>query len=246
MSTPHPPRLPSRTPVRPVRRRVLLGAIVAVVVLLLLALEGIDLLRHPPTGTEPLPSAVDADPRVEIECPVLDAGSGDDDGDVVPVPDPAAVTSNALYDCPAVFDGRPVVYEGEVVGAVLRRGDTAWVHLNDDVYSGVTGPLPAHRDFQGGNGGVGVRIPAALADEITTVGGPTARGDVLRVEGVFHRVDADTREAAVIVATAGQVAAVGTPFVDPVLPDRAVAAQVLGLLALGLVALERVTARRRR
>jgi hypothetical protein len=129
---------------------------------------------------------------------------------------------------------------------VLRRGEVAWVHLNDDVYAGDVGPLPAHRDYQGGNGGIGVRIPADLAEEIDWVGSGRARGDVLEVVGTFHRVHAESREPAVIVATGGRVVRRGEPFTDPILPDRAVAAGVLSALALLLVGAERVVARRRR
>lgn len=230
---------------RPVRRRVLLGAITLVVVLLVVAIEAIDLLRHPPTGGEPTIEVVDADPRVEVECPEPPTEEPDDLGFGPPL-DPLPVTSNQLYDCPASYQGRPIVYEGEAVGAVLQRGEHAWMHLNDDVYAGATGQLPAHRDFQGGNGGVGVRIPAALADQIARVGGPAERGDRLRVQGVFHRVHADSREPAVIVATRGEIVARGVPFRDPVLPDRAIAALLLSAIALVLIAAERVVARRGR
>jgi hypothetical protein len=226
---------PRRTPVRPVRRSVLLGSLVLLVAGLVLAIEAVDLLRHPPAGGEPAVAEADADPRLEIECPDLDI-----------LPAVTDVTSNDLYDCPLAFDGRAVSYTGEVVGAVLRRRGHAWVHLNDDVYAGVRGPLPAHRDYQGGNGGVGVRIPSTLAADIERVGGPAGRGDLLRIEGVFHRVHPGSREAAVIVATSGSVAAPGQPFVDPILPDRAVAALLLGTLALGLAISERIVARRRR
>jgi hypothetical protein len=211
-----------------------------VVAALVLGIEGVDLLRHPPAGGEPTVTAADSDPRVEIECPDADAPALG----LAAASDPA-VSSNELYDCPFAYDGRRVRYTGEVVGAVLRRGGHAWVHLNDDVYSGARGPLPAHRDYQGGNGGVGVRIPAALAEEVRFVGGPAARGDVLVVEGTFHRVHAASREPAVIIAASGGIAAPGEPFVDPVLPERAVAAALLGCLALVLALTERVVARRR-
>jgi hypothetical protein len=209
---------------------------VLVVALLVLAIEGVDRLRHPPTGGEPPLAEVDADPRLPIDCPPAAEARSDLE----------AVASNELYDCPTIWDGRRVSYTGEAVGAVLRRGEVAWVHLNDDVYAGDVGPLPAHRDYQGGNGGIGVRIPADLAEEIDWVGSGRARGDVLEVVGTFHRVHAESREPAVIVATGGRVVRRGEPFTDPILPDRAVAAGVLSALALLLVGAERVVARRRR
>jgi hypothetical protein len=227
---------------------VLLGASLLVVVLLVLAIEATDLLRHPPTGGEPALSEVDADPRMEVACPGRtepgqegrDEGAGDLGGPV------EAVTSNELFDCPDAWDGRTVRYLGEAVGAVLDRGSTAWVHLNDDVYAGEVGPLPAHRDYQGGNGGIGVRIPGPAAEEIRWVGSGRAHGDLIEVVGVFHRVHPQSREPAVIIASTARVLEPGRPFTDPVLPDRALAAVVLGAIALVLVAAERIVSRRRR
>ncbi len=66
------------------------------------------------------------------------------------------------------------------------------------------------------------------------------------MEGTFHRVHASSREPAVIVASTGGISAPGQPFVDPVLPDRAMAAVLLAMLALALAVTERVVARRRR
>lgn len=229
------------SPVRPVRRRVLLLALAGTVLALVAAIEGVDLLRHPPAGGEPEVAEVDLDPRAEITCPEPPPPGS---GSAIAARDP--VGSAELYDCPAAWDGQPVRYVGEVVGAVLRRGDHAWVHLNDDVYAGARGPLPAHRDYQGGNAGIGIRVPAALAEEITWVGGSRVRGDVVEVRGTFLRVHPDSREPAVIVATTGAVVRTGGAFVDPVLPDRAIAAALLSVLAVGLVVAERVVARKRR
>jgi hypothetical protein len=236
---------PLRTPVRPVRRRVVLASLVVVIGLLVLAIEATDRLRHPPSGLEAPIAEVDADPRIPVECPTPDVERPTEPtlGPRRPV---AEVASNDLYDCPSAWDRRPVRYTGEVVGAVLRRGEHAWVQLNDDVYALGAGPLRAHRDYQGGNAGIGVRIPAAVADEIRWVGSGLARGDVIEVRGVFRRVHRPTREPAVIIAETAVIVRSGEPFTDPLLPDRLVAAGVLGVLAVGLVIVERVVARRRR
>lgn len=237
----------ARQPTRPVPRRLLLVVLVVIVAALSAAIDLVEELRHPPAGGEPPLVAVDSDPREAAACPEPELGTARRRR----VPADARgttfeVTSNALYECPALWHLRSVRFRGEVVGAVLRRGEHAWVQLNDDVYAVARGPLPAHRDYQGGNAGVGVRIPLALADQIEWVGDGQARGDVLEVTGTFHRVLQMTGDAAVIVADVGEVVQRGSRFVDPILPDRAVAAWVVAAVALALAVAERVVARRRR
>lgn len=213
---------------RPVSRpRALIGGL-----LLLAVLTGVvmlvEYLRHPP-AVAPVAELPDAsDPRDEIECPPAPSVGGADER---PVP----VNSNDLYDCPHTYDGRPVRFEGEVVGALLDRADGAWTQLNDDAYAGDLGPLPAHREFRGGNAGVGVHLPRDLADAVEWVGGPAARGDVLVVTGPYHQSDADSGEAAVIRASAGEVIATGSPIEDRVMPDRRVAGIILAVAAMALL-----------
>jgi hypothetical protein len=200
---------------RLLRFLMLMAGIAAVVGAVVLLAEE---LRPPgvPTFDEPL-----SDPRVEIECPT-------ELPDQVPL-----VTSSALYDCPAHWDGIRVRYQGEAVGAVLRRGDEAWVQLNDDIYAGTVGPLPAHRDFRGGNAGIGVRIDAGTAADIAHVGGPGVSGDIVEVTGVFHRVDEATAEIAVIRAETAGVVRRGALLEQSLAADRAVVAVFLVVLLLG-------------
>ena len=128
------------------------------------------------------------------QIPILEAPAQEQSGDVCSRrPDTArrtpAVAAADLIECPATFDGVTVRYEGEVVRAVLLRGTTAWVHLNDDRYALDLGPLHEHRTAVGGNSGMPVSIPATIADDITHVGDARHRGDILAVTGTFHRAD---------------------------------------------------------
>lgn len=236
---------------RPVRRRnVALGAVVA-----LLIVTGVVLLAewlHPPIPEPGWPGAADepsSDPRVEAACPTipesLEGGPGPFSPSVGPLT-PAAVTSSMLHECPRVYDGALVAFRGEVVGAVLRRADGAWVHLNDDAFAGTGEALPAERDYRSGNDGIGVFVPHDVADRIGTVGGPRTRGDVVAVTGVFRRVDPITQEVAVIRAVAGDVTERGQSFEDVRQPDREVAAGLLAVAAFLLVVRERVGAARER
>ena len=233
---------------RPVSRsEALIGLLVVV-----LALAGIaaltEALRHPTVPLESTPP-VDPrdDPRQEITCPHPMPREGDLRlGAVTGDPEFSAVSSDDLYNCPEFYDAQIVSFQGEVVGAVMRREEGAWLQLNDDVYADLLGPLPAHRDLRGGNSGVGVLVPHEVADEIETVGGPGTRGDLLSVVGLFYRVDPATLEVAVIRATGGQVLRHGEAIAEPRLPARERVAWVLVVLAVVAVAGERARSARHR
>jgi hypothetical protein len=248
------------------RTTVLFGAVVGVLLFGALVVS-VEALRHPlpeRDGERPTLEETDSDPRAPIVCDQAPPREGqeresptdDSDTAVTPgqntgtqegprVPTGGLVSSNLLYDCPQSFDGRRVTYEGEVVGAVLERDGGAWVQLNDDVYAGIAGPLPAHRDYRGGNAGVGVFVPQEAVDDIAWVGGPDTLGDVLRVVGTFHRVDPVSADVAVIRAEAATVSETGGPFERVPLPDRRNVAIVVAVLALLVTAAERYAARNR-
>lgn len=230
---------------RPVpRSRVAVGATGLLLLLAMVVAAG-ELLRHPDQpSTVPEEQLAGSDPRDEVICPEAQPREGERRDTRGETPQPVQVSSNQLYDCPQAYDGQRVVYRGEVVGALLHRDEGVWTQLNDDVYAELLGPLPAHRDYRGGNAGVGVMLPPEVAAEVSFIGGPQTRGDVLEVLGTFHRIDA-TGEVAIIRADAGQLTADGEPFPDPPLVDRRIAAIVASVIAVGLVTAERVVANRR-
>lgn len=99
------------------------------------------------------------------------------------------VTAAQLVECPHEYDGATVRYRGEVVRAVLLRGERAIVQVNDDRYALELGPLPEHRTAVGGNSGIPVVLPRRDADAIAYVGDYRHRGDVLQVAGTFRAAD---------------------------------------------------------
>lgn len=234
----------------PLRRRPVPRLRVALAGLGLLAVLGSivaigEVLRHPYQPSEiPESERSGGDPRDEIVCPEPQPREGQTRDTTEDTLRPIQVTSNELYDCPQTYDGQRVVYRGEVVGDLLTRDAGVWTQLNDDVYAGDLGPLPAHRDYRGGNAGVGVLLPRELADGVSFVGGPQTRGDVFEVRGVFHRVD-PTGEVAVIRADTGQLVREGSSNPDPRLADRRAAALVAMVIAIGVVVTERRVAARR-
>lgn len=227
------------------RSLVLLGLAASFVALFGLAALT-DLLRHP--LPDPPPSSPDDapafDPRTEVECIDPEPREGQEREERTE-PRVVQASSGELYDCPQTFDDQVVSFRGEVVGALLRRGDGVWAQLNDDVYGLELGPLPSHRDFRGGNAGVGVLLPPELATQIEVIGGPAWEGDVVQVTGVFHRVDEPSGEVAIIRASSGEVVRRGQPFDDPPLRDRQIVAGLLAVTVAILTVLERLAARRR-
>lgn len=228
---------------RATRRRVV-AAYAALALVGVLALVGLgEALRydHPaagPSTPEVADGAADdvVDPlREDVECAVPAAREGQDRPVVAAQPAlPEPVTSNELYDCPDEWDGRQVRYTGEVVGAVLDRGEESWLQLNDDVYAQTSGPLPTHRDFRGGNAGVGARVPSDATGAIAHVGGPGRRGDLVEVVGTFRRVDEATGEVAVLEVRELEVVRSGAPVEQPAVPARAWVASAAAVLALAV------------
>lgn len=196
---------------------------------------------HPAAGpaVPELPDEIDP-LRQEVPCEVPAPREGEERVEVIAEPSlPQPVSSNELYDCPSTWDGRRVRYIGEAIGAVLDRGDEAWVQLNDDVYAEGSGPLPTHRDFRGGNAGVGAVLRPADAQQIVTVGGPTTRGDLVEVVATFRRVDPDSGEVAILDVESLNVLRRGEPFTPPRAPARPVVASIAAVLALAVLVVER-------
>ncbi|MFB3919671.1 MAG: DNA-binding protein [Candidatus Velamenicoccus archaeovorus] len=80
-----------------------------------------------------------------------------------------AASSQELITEAKLFDGAHVLYGGEIIGEVLRRGDHAWINVYD------------------GDNAVGVWVPAALTEKIKHAGSYKCSGDRIRVHGIFHR-----------------------------------------------------------
>jgi len=79
------------------------------------------------------------------------------------------VTSNDLIDKAKEYDGREVVYTGEVIGDILAQGDHTWINVSD------------------GSNAIGIWVEAKDMQGIDTPGRYNMRGDTVRVTGVFHR-----------------------------------------------------------
>lgn len=227
----------------PTRRPVFVGY-VGLTVLLIAGLVGMaELLRQDHPSTSPLAPVVEGEVdylREEVVCPLAEGREGEEreaaliDPELTP-----EVNSNQLYDCPQTWDGRRIRYTGEVVGALLARDDAVWAQLNDDVYAEAGSPLPTHRDFRGGNAGIGVLLAPDMAASVTWIGGPARHGDVMEVIGRFQRVDNATGEVAILRAEQAQVVRDGREVEIPVSQARPVIAILAALMALAVTVAER-------
>lgn len=225
-------------------------AYVALALLVVTVLIGMaELLRQDHGPTSPLTPAVEGEVdylRQEVVCPLAEGREGEEREAVLIDPElTPEVTSNQLYDCPQTWDGRRIRYAGEVVGALLGRNDAVWAQLNDDVYADAGAPLPTHRDFRGGNAGIGVLLTTDMADAVTWIGGPAQHGDVMEVIGRFQRVDNATGEVAIIRAEQAQVVRDGRAVEIPVSRARPIIAVLAALMATVMTVAERRARTRR-
>ena len=149
-------------------------------------------------------------------------------------PSPLAVTSAELIECPLSFHGTEVRYAGEAVGAVLLREDYAWLHLNDDRYALLIGPLSRHRTVDGGNAGMAVTVPRDDAIGVSA-GHARLHGTRLAITGTFLRSDGPDAGAPFIRATQVEVLEEAVAFAHPVAPRRLLAAIVLTAATLVLL-----------
>ena len=131
--------------------------------------------------------------------------------------DGGAVGSNDLIDRAKDYDGQSVVYEGEVVGDILYRGDYAWLNVFD------------------GTNTIGCYVTARQAEQVSSVGGYGKRGDTVRVSGVFHRACAEHGGDLDLHADTVSILQAGGLFSMPVNPTLAILAAALPLPATGLL-----------
>jgi len=80
-----------------------------------------------------------------------------------------SLSSNELITHAKQYDGKLITYSGEVIGDIMRRGEFAWVNIND------------------GNNAIGVWMDAGLTKEINFTGTYKSQGDTLEISGIFHR-----------------------------------------------------------
>ena len=103
-----------------------------------------------------------------------------------------ATSSAELINNAKQYDGKEVVYEGEVIGETMNRGSFAWLNVNDGFYA------------------LGVWAPVEMASSIQYRGSYKFVGDKIRVSGIFNRAciehggDPDIHATGINVISAGR------------------------------------------
>ena len=138
------------------------------------------------------------------------------------------VDSNTLIEQAMAYDGREVVFTGEVIGDVLNAGDHVWLNLSD------------------GSNAIGVWVEKALTGGIQNVGRYAQHGDTVEVRGIFHRACPDHGGDLDIHAQSVTVIQQGYPVSHPVLWWKAALAVALTVLALACVTITFSKINRRR
>lgn len=80
-----------------------------------------------------------------------------------------AVSSAELINNAKQYDGKEVLYRGEVIGDVMAREGFAWINVTDGVNA------------------IGIWLNKDLVKDIIYTGNYKSRGDVVEVKGIFHR-----------------------------------------------------------
>jgi hypothetical protein len=155
------------------------------------------------------------------------------------------LTSEIVFACPRLLDGREVTYIGEVVGDVLRRAGGAWVLVNDDAYALEVGPMGPHREQRGFNSGLAVWLPDGQHEQLGAPGRHGRRGDIVRIEGVLHRADPADGGGITVRSSQLEVLAPSAAVAEPLNLPLVVAAAVATLSAIGAWAWDRRRSRGR-
>jgi hypothetical protein len=95
------------------------------------------------------------------------------------------VSSAELIEHSERYDGKTVVYSGEIVGDILWRGEYAWITVNDDDYG--ERPRRRYQELRGGNNGIGIYCRSDMLDSVRFLGSYGTHGDRLQIEGVFRQ-----------------------------------------------------------
>ena len=145
--------------------------------------------------------------------------------------DDAVVPLDALLAQPETYSGRTITIEGELVGDYGFRSDgTMWTQLNDDSYA--RNALVDGGPRTGGNTGVGVRMPDALAEGLDGPGGYRLEGPLVRATGIWKYHDPDRGGESYLEISSLDVVEVGRQLEEG--PDWIVLAAGIVVLAFSL------------
>lgn len=137
-----------------------------------------------------------------------------------------SVSSVELIENSKEFDGKKIVYQGEVVGDLMLRGEHAWMNVND------------------GENALGIWCSADSARKIKHKGSYSFFGDTVVIEGIFHRACSEHGGDMDIHATKIDVTKAGHRVSHPFNKGKALLAFGLLMLSGVLFAINRLKVRK--
>jgi len=158
-----------------------------------------------------------------------------------PEPSPNEASSTELVEQPKEYDDTTIDFAGEVIGESMKRGDMAWLHINDDPYYRKN--VEEGAQLGGYNSGMAVWLPAELAEQITYFGDYKHEGDIIEVRGTFNAACGEHGGDMDIHGTDLEVLEAGHEVVDRVHPQKVAWALGLAGLAAALFMVNRFAGR---
>ncbi|MDD5495836.1 MAG: DNA-binding protein [Candidatus Omnitrophica bacterium] len=79
------------------------------------------------------------------------------------------ISSKNLIERANQIDGRRVTYEGEIIGAIMDRGEYSWINVSDS------------------NNAIGIWCKSDMLKDIKFIGDYKQQGDILEIKGIFNR-----------------------------------------------------------
>ncbi len=128
-------------------------------------------------------------------------------------------SSNELIEKAKELNGRKLNYRGELVTAILDRGENSWINLND------------------GYNAIGVWCKTSLLSGVKYTGDYKKRGDTIEVNGVFNRACSIHNGELDIHADTVKIVKKGYLFVrviDPKVVNSAIILFALTILAVAI------------
>jgi hypothetical protein len=135
----------------------------------------------------------------------------------VPAQASEEVTVSRIVEESAELSGVVVIVEGELIGDYGFRDDgSMWTQLNGDSYA--RAPLLQTERPAGGNVGVGIRMPADLAEGLDPPGGYRNRGPLVRLTGEWVHHSEDRPGESFLRVETLEVVEAGIPLNEPANP----------------------------
>ena len=126
------------------------------------------------------------------------------------------VSSANLINSAKQYDGKEIVYRGEVIGDVMIRGKFAWINVNDT------------------KNAIGVWLPADLAKKVSYAGSYKTKGDIVEAKGKFNRACLEHGGDLDIHANSLQIIEKGANVAEVISPRKITTAIVFLVICLTL------------